>query len=220
MADGIITQAEEAKTKEFRDCLAPGSVAADPQAAAQLSRASTDRLMLDTRLAAIATSDPEAHLNGLSQSLRNSGLPQGQQTAILVRAWEAAVEGALEDGLLTMDEENALNRYMDHFGLTQSQMDQNGVLTQVVKAAVIRDIAEGIVPDRQNINGRVPFNLMKSEKLVWVMQHVDYYEIKTRRERCGTSRNLRIRIARGIYYPGLHLALQPPRRRRPLPNVR
>ena len=92
---------------------------------------------------------------------------------------------------------------MDHLNLTQSQMDRNGVLTQVVKPAVIRDIAEGIVPDRQNINGRVPFNLMKSEKLVWVMQGVDYLEVVTRRERRGSSHGLSIRVAKGVYYrPG------------------
>ncbi len=113
------------------------------------------------------------------------------------------MEAALEDGLITLDEENSLNRYIDHFGLTQNQMDQNGVLTQVVKAAVIRDIAEGIVPDRQNINGRVPFNLMKSEKLVWVMQEVDYLEVITRRERWSSPHGLSIRVARGVYYrPG------------------
>ena len=88
---------------------------------------------------------------------------------------------------------------MDHFGLTQSQMDRNGVLTQVVKAAVIRDIIEGIVPERQNITGRVPFNLMKSEKLVWVMTDVDYLEVVTRRERRGSSHGLSIRVAKGVY---------------------
>ena len=146
MADGIITQAEEARLREFRDRLALADSGADEQAAAQLDKASRDRITLDARLAAVAVDDPETHLNGLAQSLLDSGLPQGQQTAILVRAWEAAVQGALEDRLITLNEENSLNRYMDHFGLTRSQMDQNGVLTQVVKAAVIRDIGEGTVP--------------------------------------------------------------------------
>ena len=98
MADGIITQNEETKLREFRDRLALADSSADEQAAAQLDKASRDRLTLDARLAAVAVDDPETHLNGLAQSLRDSGLPQGQQTAILVRAWEAAVEGALEDG--------------------------------------------------------------------------------------------------------------------------
>ena len=70
-------------------------------------------------------------------------------------------------------------------------------------AAVIRDLAERIVPQRQNITGRVPFNLRKSETLAWVMDGVDYYETVIRRERRGTSNGLSIRVARGVYYrPG------------------
>ena len=195
MADGILTQREEALLREFRYRLALDSAGADRKAAAQLQRASADRLMLD----AIATDNPDTHMNELTESLRKSDIHRGQQTALLVWAWEAAVEGTPEDGLLSRDEENALNRYMNNFRLTQLQLDANGVLTQVVKSAVLRDTAEGIVPNRQNITGRVPFNLMKSEQLVWVMQDVDYLEILTRRERRGTSHGLSIRIARGVY---------------------
>ena len=129
MADGILTQQEETLLREFRDRLALDSEGIDRKAAAEIERASTDRLTLDARLAAIAVENPDAHLNELTASLRQSGLNQGQQTALLVRAWEAAVEGTLEDGLLTLDEENALTRYMDHFGITAGQVNQNGVLT-------------------------------------------------------------------------------------------
>ena len=52
--------------------------------------------------------------------------------------------------------------------LSQSQVDVHGVHTSLIKAAVLREISEGVVPDRQNIKGAIPFNLMKSEKLVWV----------------------------------------------------
>ena len=55
-------------------------------------------------------------------------------------------------------------------------------------------------PDRQHLTGNVPFNLMKSEKLVWVMQEVDYIETVVRRERRGSSHGLSIRVARGVYY--------------------
>ena len=166
MADGILTQQEETLLRQFRDRIALDSESIDRKAAAELERASADRLMLDARLAAIATEDPGAHLHELTDSLRQSGMTKGQQTALLVRAWEAAVEGTLEDGLLTRDEENALARYMDHFNLTPEQLDRNGASTTLVQAAVIRDITEGIVPQRQNITGRIPFNLMKSETLV------------------------------------------------------
>ena len=154
--------------------------------------------MLDARHAALAIDDPETHLHNLSTAIRQAGMTPAEGNDLLTQAWEAAVEGVLEDELLTLDEENALNRYMRHCNLKRDQLDMNGVLTQVFKSAVLRDTAEGITPNRHNITGRVPFNLMKSEGLVWMMQDVDYYEIKTRRERCGTSHGLRIRIARGV----------------------
>ncbi len=62
MADGIITQDEEARLREFRDQLALGSDTADSGAMTHLDRASQDRLMLDARLAAIAVFDGGAHL--------------------------------------------------------------------------------------------------------------------------------------------------------------
>ena len=105
------------------------SAGIDRKAAEQLERASTDRLMLD----AIAVEGADAHLRDLTDSLRQSSLYQEQQDALLVQAWKAAVEGTLEDGLLTRDEENALARYADHFRLTPQQLNRNGVQTTLVQ---------------------------------------------------------------------------------------
>ena len=55
------------------------------------------------------------------------------------------MEGSLEDGLLTLDEENALQRYLDHFNIA-GKVDDNGVLTSMIHAAVIRGTDYGIVP--------------------------------------------------------------------------
>ena len=133
-------------------------------------------------------------------SIRQAGLGQGEANRLLIRAWETAVQGALEDGLLSLDEENALAKYADYFSLAQQALDRNGVQTSLVQAAVIRDVTQGIIPKRQRVNGAVPFNLMKSEQLVWVIQGVDYLETVVRRERRGTSHGLSIRVARGLYY--------------------
>ena len=46
VADGIITQDEEARLREFRDQLALGSDTADPDAMRQIGKASRDILML------------------------------------------------------------------------------------------------------------------------------------------------------------------------------
>ena len=86
MADGIITQHEEVRLREFRDQLALGPNAADLSAMGHLGRASRDRLMLDARLAAIAVFDGGAHLDSLAEALRQSNLSQDEQTRVLVQA--------------------------------------------------------------------------------------------------------------------------------------
>ena len=91
-----------------------------------------------------------------------------------ILAWEAAVEGVLQDGLLTIDEETTFTRYMDHFRLTQQELDTNGVLTQLAKANALRDIVGAMVPDRHTITGGDRFSLMNSEKLVYLTQDVDH----------------------------------------------
>ena len=205
MADGIISREEEERLRAFRDHLALEDNAADADAIWDLDQASGQRLMLEARLAAISVQDGDGHLRDLEDALQEASLDFHQRRRILIRAWEAAVEGALEDGLLSLDEENALAKYAAHFGLEQHDLDSNGVQTSLVQAAVIRDVTRGIVPQRQNITGPVPFNLMKSEQLVWVIQDVDYPETVVRR---GTSHGVSIRVARGLYYRGI---IQPAR---------
>ena len=64
----------------------------------------------------------------------------------LIHYRETAVQGGLEDGLLSLDEENTLDKYADYFSLTQQDLDQNGAQTSLVQAAVIRDVTQGIIP--------------------------------------------------------------------------
>ena len=86
MADGIVSQNEEARLREFRDRMALDTGTADQGAAARLEKASRDRLMLDARLAAVALEEPETHLNELSDSLQQAGLDPAESTALLMRA--------------------------------------------------------------------------------------------------------------------------------------
>ena len=95
-------QQEETLLREFRNRLTLEPAGIDRKAAEQSERASTNRLMLDAPLNAIAMETPETHLNELTKSLRQSGLHWDQQAGLLVRTLEVAVEGTLEDGLLTL----------------------------------------------------------------------------------------------------------------------
>ena len=201
LADGVLTQDEEARLRDFRDQFAINSQhEAGQTGVAELEQAVRDRLMLDARLAALATTTGDDHLDDLAEALEYSEFSPSERGLLLARAWEAAVEGSLEDGVLSLDEEHALIRYLRRFGLQQSDVDINGAYHNMIKSAVIREAAEGLIPDRLGDVPNVPFNLMKSEQLVWVIDGVDYYEVKTRRERRGTSHGVSIRVAKGLYY--------------------
>ena len=160
MADGILTRDEEERLRAFRDRLALENSAADQGAMSELDRAGADRVVMEARLAAISVRDGDGHLRDLDLSIRQTRLNKSEANRLLIWAWETAVQGALEDGLLSLDEENALARYADHFSLTQQDLDRNGVRTSLVQAAVIRDVTQGIIPKRQLASGNVPFNLL------------------------------------------------------------
>ena len=201
LSDGVLTREEEARLRDYRDRLALGQ-GASGRAASRLERAAQKRLMQEARAVALVGS--EERLQALSAALDASDVERRQRQRLLAQAWEAAVDGVLEDGVLALDEEAALVRYLRHFKLSAKEVNVNGAHTNMVKAAVIREAAEGIVPQRQTANFPVPFNLMKSEQLVWLIQNVAYHEVVTRRQRRGHSHGLSIRIAKGLYYrPGV-----------------
>ena len=208
LSDGVLTQQEESRLRRFRDQLALQADAGERTLArldlARLDRAAQDRLVEDARKAAVATDDGARLLDDVAAALDRAGLSSQDRVSMLARAWEEAVDGALEDGVLTLDEEAALVRYLRRFELDAATVNRQGAHANMVKAGMIREAAEGVVPQRLTFEGPVPFNLMKSEQLVWLIEDVDYHEVVTRRQRRGTSHGLSIRVAKGLYYrPGM-----------------
>jgi hypothetical protein len=118
---------------------------------------------------------------------------------VFLDSWDGAVARALDDGVLTLDEEHRLTSAAQLFGLGQAELDRKGKYTQIVKAAVLRDVLEGKVPERVKIEG-LGVNLQKSEKIAWVFQGAEYQTLKTYRSYSGMSHGLSIRVMRGVYY--------------------
>ena len=197
LSDGILTHDEESRLRDFREQFAIDEGASESLEV--LDSAARDRVMLDARLSALATGDGQTHLDELAHSVRQLGLTAREEKTLLAQAWEAAVDGTLEDGVLSLDEEASLIRYLNNFSLSVDDVDANGAHHNMVKSAVIRELTDGIIPERQSVSAH-PFNLMKSEKLVWIFDGVDYIETKTMRERRGSSQGVSIRVARGLYY--------------------
>ena len=141
--------------------------------------------------------DLEKTITEIEQS---SGISPGARNEYLVKGWEKAVEQFLDDGIIDESEEKSLVNFTDYFSLPKEILDGNGAWTKIVKAAVLRDILNGIVPQRVNIEGSLPVNLQKNESIVWAFPRSEYLEDKTRRQFVGGSQGLSFKVAKGVYF--------------------
>jgi len=136
----------------------------------------------------------------LKQVMQRSFISDIEKRELLLQSWEFAVDRCLEDGILDESEEKLLLELKDRFSLSQSDLDRAGAFSRVVKAAVLRDVLNGIVPQRVTIDGNLPINFQKGEQIVWTFPNAEYLEDKTRRQYVGGSRGVSIRIMKGMYY--------------------
>ncbi|NLB54474.1 MAG: hypothetical protein GX811_01675 [Lentisphaerae bacterium] len=144
--------------------------------------------------------DLDALKSSIDNIAKTSLIDPAKLKSLIVAGWEQAVELAFEDNILSKEEESALINLKRHFSLTQNMVDQKGAFTKTVKGAVLRDLFEGILPERVDFSGNILFNLQKSEQLIWVFQNVAYYEEKTRSRIVGGSHGFSVRVVKGLYY--------------------
>lgn len=127
-------------------------------------------------------------------------------TEVLENGWCQAVEEAVEDHVLSDEEKRCLNRYRARFDLDEARLDMDGQHFQLFKMMnLLKALTEEEVLPRFDLGtvraefGRLPFNMMKSESLVWVFPNVRYFKEITRREFRGSSMGASIRVAKGVY---------------------
>ena len=149
---------------------------------------------------AVSTTDLVALQSALVTIAKSSLVRRDAFKEALVKGYENAVERALEDEIISSEEEDALDAYKNHFQFEQTELDENGAYTKLVQAGVLRDLMEGKLPARINVQGQLPFNLQKSEELVWVFQNVKYLEERQRTTYSGGYSGVSLRIAKGVYY--------------------
>lgn len=161
------------------------------------AKQATDQAVADATQAAggaITMNQIEEKLNAACQQ----GLtPQTRQEAV-VTGLNRDLDTAFEDHLLSEEEEEAMRAYIDKFipyGLAKVQATER--LDQV---QILRVVCEGNVPDNIIVEGYIPFNPKKSEKLIYIFDGVQYCERMTRTRRWGTSHGVSIWLAKGLYY--------------------
>jgi hypothetical protein len=120
---------------------------------------------------------------------------------LYIKGFDEAVNQFLNDGILTIEEEEKTLKFRQYYNLEQEQADQNGSLQKILMASILRDILEGKIPEsRLEINGPLPVILQNSEKIIWLFNYVSYNEQRTRTEYQGRSQGVSIKIAKGLYY--------------------
>src|SRR5688500_2963295 len=113
--------------------------------------------------------------------------------------WDKAIDRSLEDGVLSSDEEKRVIAAADLLGLGQAELNEHGKWTALAKAATLRDLFEGNIPERMKITG-LSLVLQKGEKIVWAFPDAEYIEQRTQRGFSGVSHGLSIRVMKGVYY--------------------
>jgi hypothetical protein len=119
---------------------------------------------------------------------------------MVVYGWEKAVDIFFEDNILSSEENESLENYKDYYEFGQDDLDKRGYWTKLVKGAVLRDILEGKIPERVELNGSMPFILGKDEKLIWYFPKVHYLEDKIKREYVGRTQGVSVKVMKGVYY--------------------
>lgn len=135
----------------------------------------------------------------LADAVAESRIGPPQRSEILVSAWEGAVTAFLEDGVLSDAEEAILEQAKTRFLLDEKALNRNGALDRFWKAAILRAVLSGNVPN-VSLEPGFPANLQKGETPVWLFRNVKYLEDRVRREVVGRSQGVSLRVMKGVYY--------------------
>ncbi len=167
----------------------------------EMEKQKTTKLILDAIHEVLRGTRSLEELDGAITLIETtSTAPSTDRKELLIRGWETAVENFLEDGVLDTDEEKRLVEFKNRFDLNQSDLDKNGAMTKTAKAAVLRNVLNGVIPDNFYFDKAIPVNLQKGEQVVWAFPGSKYFEDKTRRQYVGGSRGVSIRVMKGVYY--------------------
>ncbi len=133
------------------------------------------------------------------------------------------IQKSMEDGIITDEEENGINHFISHFKIdissisTKSVEDKqmqeiykkhnikvpdniNTLYDKYVKLLVIKDLLNGILPHRKNVEcGGYYLNLDKDEQIIWDFSSCSYFQEVTTTTYVSKHSGGSMRIAKGIY---------------------
>ncbi len=161
--------------------------------------AEADCRALATRLFA-AEVTPDGFSRGIAELRERNFLSDSQRVQAIRTVFDASVQAALEDGLLSDQEESSIAAFVEACGVAKDDLDGQGWYSRIAKSEVLRDLAAGRDPKRFHYNGQNPFTFRKGEILLWGFAGAQYLKTKTLRGWEGGSRGVSFRVMKGVYY--------------------
>lgn len=141
------------------------------------------------------------NFNELKSLAKESFITNTEYENIISNSYANILDLYLNDGVLSKEEEDKLEKFMEKSELSQDVFDKNDSLSKTVRASILRNLLNGDeIINRIKIEGNLPFKFQKSENLIWLFQKVDLFEQRIKTSYKGGSQGVSIRIAKGVYY--------------------
>ena len=111
-----------------------------------------------------------------------------------------AADNYMKDGMLTDDEQQKIDEYMNVLGLSAAHLPAQGQgtgLCKIGQAKILKQLQQGIVPQ---VNVYAPILLGKDEVVFWSYDGVTMWQEKVKREMVGSHSGFTFRIVKGVNY--------------------
>ena len=130
----------------------------------------------------------------------NAPMTFAQQQQSVLEGWKSVAEEMLSDGYLDEAEQAKLEAIAQACDLDVESLRETNMFWRMAKAATLRQVLHGLIPEH-SIEG-MPFtlNLQRGEKVVWVFEDAAFLEDRTYRQRANSPLGVGVRIASGLYY--------------------
>ncbi|MCE2459063.1 MAG: hypothetical protein J4G14_14830 [Dehalococcoidia bacterium] len=127
-------------------------------------------------------------LGRVKERVSRSGfhITDSQVRLLLTRSWCDALDKAVASRSFSTERQLALNLYRKHFELTSDDVGDEAYFDVLRMMTILSSLSDDAVIPRFDRNvyavrfGRLPFNLLDSEELIWVFQNVSYLKLMTR----------------------------------------
>lgn len=122
-----------------------------------------------------------------------------EKSAILISAFTHAIDHALDDGILSDDEDGRLESFLQRFAFSRESLDITGAYSKLAKSRILKTVLANQLPAAISVNG-CAVNFQKNETPVWRFAETQYMEDIVRKQYVGGSQGMSFRIMSGVYY--------------------